>query len=100
MKPLIPAKRPTNRRSKLRRLNTRMTADERELLAAVRLAQADYIRRFPEPAPSSAERKSRAAAVKALFAAWNDEDRQNPPSPAECESYDRMLERMNRERAG
>jgi hypothetical protein len=89
---------PQNR--KMRRIKPRISANDRELLAATRLAQADYIRRFPEPAPSPAERKTRAAAVKAMFAAWADEDRKNPPARAECESYDRMLDRMERERTG
>lgn len=100
MKTLARPKKSSARRRRLRMLTARMTAEEKELLAAVRLAQADYIRRFPEPAPSPAERKTRAAAVKAMFAAWAEEDRKNPPSRAECESYDRMLERMNRERTG
>lgn len=85
---------------KMRQIKSRISADDRELLAATRLAQADYIRRFPESEPSPAERKTRAAAIKAMFAAWDVEYRKNPPSPEECESYDRMLERMNHEHTG
>ena len=77
-----------------------LTDTQRELHAAIRLAQADYIVRFPERERSVAERQAREASMKAMFAAWEEENRKNPPSREECEKHDRMLERMRRERTG
>jgi hypothetical protein len=109
MKPLVTSpssttakRRPAKsaKRGQPKRIALPLTADQRELRAAVKLAQADYIQRFPEREPSSAEKLARAASVQAMFAAWEEDYRKNPPTREECEDYDRMLERMRRERAG
>lgn len=98
-----PAKRrqaKSTKRRTLQRITLPTTAEERELRAAIKLAQADYIVRFPERECSAAERQARVASLNAMFAAWEEDNRKNPPTREECESYDRMLERMRRERAG
>jgi hypothetical protein len=46
------------------------------------------------------EIKARSAAVRAMFASWEQDNRKNPVSREESESYDRMLARMAAERAG
>jgi hypothetical protein len=46
------------------------------------------------------EIKARSAAVRAMFLSWEEDNRKNPVSREESESYDRMLARMAAERAG
>ncbi|MBI4626244.1 MAG: hypothetical protein HY736_23870 [Verrucomicrobia bacterium] len=71
-------------------------ADE---LAAARQAARKRFGHMLRPL-TPAEIKARSVRVRAMFARWEEEERKNPPSREECESYDRMLARMRAERAG
>lgn len=68
-----------------------------EIAASQREAKARFPELFRTPTP--AEIKARVEATRAMFAQWAEEARKNPPTAEEIASYDRMLERMERERA-
>lgn len=71
-------------------------ADE---IAAARKATKERFGHLLRP-HTPAEIKARSAAIRAMFASWEEDNRKNPVSREESESYDRMLARMAAERAG
>ena len=72
-----------------------------ELANEIQVARKDAQQRFGHllRPRTDAELKVRSAAVRAMFVKWEEESRRNPVSAEESASYDRMLERMRRERA-
>ena len=69
-----------------------------ELAAARNAAQQRYGHLLRPRTP--AEIADHTARVRAMFARWEEDNRKNPVSRDESESYDRMLARMAAERAG
>lgn len=69
-----------------------------EIRAARKAAKARFGHLIRPLTP--AEIEARSARIRAMFASWQEENRKNPVTREESESYDRMLARMAAERAG